>query len=484
MSAQNPREHVDSGPRGAQAEALRDFIRRNGTELTAQLCEWVRIPSVSSVPEHAADVTRSANWLAGRLREIGFPLVEVWGAGHGEGMPAVFAQWRADPPAAVTVLVYSHHDVRAVHNDTWEQSRPFDPQIRNGRVYGRGASDAKGQLISHLWALRAHLNATGRSTPAVNLAFLVEGEEETGSAHLCELLDRHRERLGADLVVYTDTMLWRADAPAVCVGVRGSVAAELTVRGPHRDVHRGVVAGAAPNPCRELCRLLGQLHDADGRVTVPGFYDDVDPLPEAERAAIAELPYSDEDWLERTRSRALWGEPEHSVLERVWTRPSLEVLAVTGGDPSGAARGSIPSTAVAALSADIVPSQSVEKVSEQLRHWVAERISPLVDYDLTIAPLSIGGYRTPEGHPAVGLLGECMAEAFGRPAGLMRNGGTGPAAWLADKVAPVVFFGTGLPEDRWHDSDESADIDLLGRGALTLALLWSKLATADLGRRD
>jgi acetylornithine deacetylase/succinyl-diaminopimelate desuccinylase-like protein len=461
----------------AEARTIGEFVRRHESEIIAQLSEWIRIPSVSSVPEHAADVRRSAHWLAGRLREIGFPVAEVWDTG---GQPAVFAEWRARPPSPVTVLVYSHHDVRAVHNDTWEQCRPFDPQARNGLVFGRGASDAKGQLISHLWGLRSHLAATGRETPAVNLKFLVEGEEETGSAHLGELLDRHGERVAADLIVYTDTMLWRADAPAVCLGVRGSVGARLTVRGPHRDVHRGVVAGAAPNPCGELCRLLGGLHDADGRVAVPGFYDDVDPVPDAERAAIAALPYTERDWLERTHSRAISGEPEYPVLERVWTRPSLEVLTLTGGDPTGAARGSIPSMAVADLSAEIVPSQSVEKVSERLRRWVAERISPLVDYELTFAPLSIGGYRTPEGHRAVEVLADCMTEAFGRPAGLMRNGGTGPAALLARKVAPVLFFGTGLPEDLWHDSDERADLEVLRRGAVTLALFWSRLVDVDL----
>jgi len=468
---------TDDGAR-SESQSVSAFIRQHRSKLAAQLCEWVRIPSVSSVPEHSIDVERSARWLAGSLREIGFPVTEVWETG---GHPAVFAEWEAQPPSPVTVLVYSHHDVQAVHNDTWLETRPFDPQVRNGRVYGRGASDAKGQLISHLWALRAHLAATGRRAPAVNLKFLVEGEEETGSDHLSRLLDEHGHRLGANLVVYSDTMLWRSDAPAVCLGIRGGVRARLTVRGPHRDVHRGVIAGAAVDPCFELCRLLGQLREQDGTVAVSGFYDDVDPPSEHERAAITALPYTDRDWLARTQSGAIWGEPGYSVLERVWTRPSIEILSLTGGDPTGPARGSIPSMVVAELSVELVPGQSVEKVSDQLRCWVAERISPLVDYDLAIAPQSITGYRTPEGHPAVDVLAECMTQAFGQAAGLMRNGGTGPAAMLAEKVAPVVFFGTGLPEDRWHDSDERADLDTLCRGAETLALLWPALAEADIG---
>lgn len=463
-----------SGQSG-ETKAARDFVERHKAEMAAQLMEWVRIPSVSAEDEHADDVRRSAQWFAQRVREIGAPVCEVW---ETEGHPAVFAEWPADPPSPVTVLVYSHHDVRSVRAEAWRETGPFDPHARDGLLFGRGASDAKGQLISHLWGLRAHVAGSGNGdgAPAVNLKFLVEGEEETGSAHLSDLLNEHAGRLAADLVVYTDTMLWRSDAPAVCLGVRGGVPARLTVRGPHRNVHRGLIAGTAPNPCGELCRVLGQLHDQDGRVAIPGFYDDVDPLSDEERAGISVLPYTDEDWLARTQSRAIQGEPEYSVLERVWTRPSIEVLTLTGGDPSGPSRGSIPAEAAADLSVEIVPSQTAAKVGDQLRRWIADRISPLVDYTLTISPSAIDGYRSPPGHPAVDALADCLAQAFDHPAGLMRNGGTGPAAMLAEHVAPVVFFGTGLPEDRWHDNDERADLDTLSRGAVALALFWARLA--------
>lgn len=263
------------GDRAAEAEAIQRFLRDREAEMTAQLCEWIRIPSVSSVPEHSADVRRSASWLAGQLTDLGFPHAEVWDTGG----------------------------------------------------------------VRRMSGLRAHLAANGRSAPAVTVKLIAEGEEESGSSHLDELLKEHSDRLGADLVVYSDTLLWRLDAPAVCLGVRGTVGAHLEIYGPSRDVHRGVIAGAAPNPCCELCRLLGQLHDGDGRVTLPGFYDDVAPVPDAERAAIAALRYTDEDWLTRTQSRSISGEPEYSVLERVWTRPSVEVLSITGGDPAGPSRG-------------------------------------------------------------------------------------------------------------------------------------------------
>jgi acetylornithine deacetylase/succinyl-diaminopimelate desuccinylase-like protein len=307
---------------------------------------------------------------------------------------------------------------------------------------------------------------------------LVEGEEEQGSPHLAALLDERRNRVGADLVVFSDTLLWRADAPAVCRGLRGGINASLEVRGPQRDVHSGVVSGAAPNPVVELCRLFGQLHDDHGRVTLPGFYDDVVPPDDDERAAIAALPYSDEDWLRRSETSSIGGETGFSVLERLWLRPAVEVLTVIAGDPEGPARGAIPSVARADLRISIVPGQSVERVAGQLRQWVKERISDRVDHELTI-PVGSGQepYLTPPDTPALAALREAMAEGFGREVGQMRNAGGGPASLLHEVTgAPIVFFGTGLPEDHWHDSDESVRVDMLQAGAATTALLWPRLA--------
>jgi acetylornithine deacetylase/succinyl-diaminopimelate desuccinylase-like protein len=228
----------------------------------------------------------------------------------------------------------------------------------------------------------------------------------------------------------------------------------------------------------ELCRLFGQLHDEDGRVTLPGFYDDVTPPDEDERAAIAALPYSDEDWLRRSETSSIGGEAGFTVLERLWLRPAVEVLTVIAGDPVGPARGAIPSVARADLRISIVPGQSVLRAGDQLRSWVKERISDRVGYELTI-PVESGQepYVTPRDTPALAALREAMAEGFGRDVGQMRNAGGGPASLLTDVTeAPIVFFGTGLPEDHWHDSDESLSVDMLKAGAATLALLWPRLA--------
>jgi acetylornithine deacetylase/succinyl-diaminopimelate desuccinylase-like protein len=451
------------------------YLAGHVDDLVAQLAGWVRLRSVAGMPEHIPDLVRSANWLAGELRKAGFPLVEVWSAG---GTPAVYAEW-CDAPGAPTVLVYSHHDVRAAKDDLWEQTPPFEAALRDGRIFGRGASDAKGQVIAHLWGLRAHLASTGVSTPQVNVKMLIEGEEEIGSPHLSDLLTEHQERwTDVDLTMLSDTTLWSADYPAVCHGMRGTLQASLEVYGPRRDIHSGAVAGTVVNPLQELCRLVGALHDDHGRVTVPGFYDAVAEAPEQERRALAELPYSDEDWQARAHTRTVVGEVGYTVPERLYLRPAVEVLSIVGGDPVGPSRGAIPSVATATLTIRTVPDQRIAQVAEQLRAWVESELSDAVDYDLTVMEESgQEPYMSPEDLPALEVLHRAMSTAWGKPAGRMRNAGGAPASLLVETVgAPLVFFGTGLPEDNWHDSDESASIDMLLAGAATLAHFWTGLA--------
>jgi acetylornithine deacetylase/succinyl-diaminopimelate desuccinylase-like protein len=454
----------------------RDYLDRHRDTVVAQLSEWVRLPSVAGIPEHKIDLQRSANWLAGALRAIGVPSVEVWDT---DGGPAVYGEWCA-APGAPTVLVYSHHDVRTAKDGQWQETPPFEPACRDGYLYGRGTSDANGQVLAHLWAVRAHLATTGRDTPAINLKFLVEGEEETGSAHLRDLLHEHRQRLDADLIVFSDTLLWRADHPAVCMSLRGMISVHLEILGPLRDVHSGAVSGPAPNPAFELSRLLAQFHDDKGRITLPGFYDEVAEPSQRFRAELAKLPFTEQDWLQRSDTRSVGGEAGYTVLERLWARPAAEVISVLAGDPVGASTATVPAVAAAEISIRIVPDQRVADVAEQLRRWVADTISDRFDYRWTLSEETAQEpYRTPEDHPAVTALAAAMTEEFGRPAGRMGNAGGGPADLLATTLdAPVVFFGTGLPEDRWHDSDERVGIDVLLTGAATLANLWARLAQA------
>ena len=458
-----------------QGARERKYLDEHRNELVDQLSEWVSIPSVAGVPEHAQDVTRSAHWFAAALREAGFPRVELWPS---DGGTAVFAQWHeaADAP---TVLVYSHHDVRAVKPENWDQTAPFIPVQRDGRLFGRGSSDAKGQALAHLWGVKAHLEATGAAHPAVNLTFLVEGEEETGSPNLDKLLTEHQHDLECDLIVFSDTLQWHAEHPAVCTSVRGMIGATLEVRGPLRDVHSGAASGPAPNPIIELSRLLTELHDDRGRITLPGFYEAVPELTAERRAELAALPFTTEDWLQRSHTRSIIGEDGYTVLERLWERPAIEIISVIGGDPTGMSRATIPATAVADISIRIVPGQDPQVVGDQLEEWLASRADENFEYQLDVQRESAQPpYRTPDDLPALTAVERSMAAGYATDeVGRMGNAGSGPMDLLTTRLdAPIVFFGTSLIEDSWHDSDESVNIDMLVGGAATLAVLWSELS--------
>ncbi|TLM84704.1 M20/M25/M40 family metallo-hydrolase [Pseudarthrobacter sp. NamE5] len=502
MDTQGEAGHHSGEHGGADLHA---HVSSRRAELERQLAEWVRVHGVFGMPEHQQDLLRSANWLAGAFRELGFPVVEVLPTGKSH---AGYAEW-CTAPGAPTVLVYSHHDVRAAKPENWDQTEPFDPVVREGRLYGRGSSDAKGQILAHLEGLRAHLHkrsiASGPQTPdalsldagksptlshstapAVNLKFLIEGEEEGGSPNLAKLLEEQADRFRADVVVFFDTLLWHQDHPALCVSLRGMLTAKLEVYGPERDVHSGAVSGNAPNPAFELGRLLSLLHDADGRIAVRGFYDDVEPLPEHLRRAFADLPFSEEDWLKRSETGAITGEEGYTVLERLWLRPAVEVTSIIAGDPLGVSRAAVPAVAAADLSFRTVPGQQAEKLADQLQHWVETTIGDAFGHSLVPDLLTAQApYRTPD-HPAVAALERAMAAGFQtEKVGRMGNAGGGPAELLASTLnAPVLFFGTGLVEDHWHDSDESASLDVLMKGAATLACLWDELAVMQRAKDD
>ncbi|MFH7599769.1 M20/M25/M40 family metallo-hydrolase [Streptomyces racemochromogenes] len=439
-------------------------------EMLDELAEWVAIPSVSCDPERAPDVARSARWLTDALRRTGFPYATTW---ETRGLPAVHGCWPAADPDAPVLLVYSHHDVHAADPGEWTVTAPFRPLLLDGRCYGRGASDAKGQILAHLWALRAHV--TG-AAPAVTVKYLIEGEEETGSAHLADLLADHAGELAADVVMVSDTMLWSLGRPAVCTAVRGSVTATLTVRGAHRDLHSGAVSGAASNAAAELCRLVAALHDRRGRITLPGFYDPV-AAPGPDPAAPPDgLAVDEGAWLADTGTFGAGGEAGFTLAERLWTRPSAEVARLTAGPAGRPALGLLPARATAELLVRLVPEQRADQVAGQLRAWLAAHRRPGYHYRLDVPPTRSDPYRTPPGHPALAALDRGVGHAYGAPVRHIGNGGAAPAAQLARACgAPVLFFGTGLPTDRWHGPDERTDTDALRLGIGALARFLHEL---------
>ncbi|MFD7515547.1 dipeptidase [Streptomyces niveus] len=462
-------------PDSAVRTHTRDYIRSHRAAFLDDLAEWLRIPSVSAQPEHDPDVRRSADWLAASLRETGFPVAEIW---ETPGAPAVFAEWPSDDPNAPVVLVYGHHDVQpAAREDGW-RTDPFEPVVLDGRLYARGAADDKGQVFFHTLGVRAHLAATGRTTPAVHLKLLVEGEEESGSPHFRALVEQRAGRLAADAVIVSDTGMWSEDTPTVCTGMRGLAECEIELYGPDQDIHSGSFGGAVPNPATVAARLVAALHDEHERVTVPGFYDGITPLTDTERALIAELPFDEDAWLRTAKSHGTLGEAGYSTLERVWARPTAEVNGMGGGYQGPGGKTIIPSSARLKLSFRLVAGQELDRIERAVANWIDTRIPAGIRHKTTFA----AGTRpclTPLDHPALQSLARAMGSAFEQKIRFTREGGSGPAADLQDVLGvPVLFLGISVPSDGWHAPDEKVEIDLLMKGVETTAYLWSDLAAA------
>lgn len=446
-------------------------------EIIERLKSWVSIPSVSADPDRHIEVVRSAHWLAAELRDAGMS-VSILRTGE---VAAVLAEVTGDP-ALPTVLVYSHHDVRHAKPEEWSETEPFTPVVRDGRLYGRGASDAKGQALAHVWGLRAYLASIPHGAAGINIKMLIEGEEEIGSPNLAALLDEHRMDLACDYIVFSDTIQWRADSPAPVTSMRGTLTATLEVTGPARDVHSGVASGVTVNPALTLADVLSRLHDDSGRIAVPGFYDDVAPLSRQRKEELEALPYDEERWTERTETREVIGEPGYSVKERLWVRPAIEVISLLAGDPDGIERSVIPRQATASLSIRTVSGQRNAVIADLLRDFFAAQMPAEAQYTLTVdEDIAQEPYLSPAG-PMLDALERALERGYGMPVrGRMGNAGGGPADLLSLRLeAPVYFIGTGLPEDHWHASDESIDLSMLRHGAATIAHLWHELGSGAL----
>jgi acetylornithine deacetylase/succinyl-diaminopimelate desuccinylase-like protein len=432
------------------------------------LVELLRIPSVSTQPVHEPDVRRCAEWLAERFGQIGLTAQVLPTGGH----PVVVARTphRPDRP---TVLIYGHYDVQPPDPLELWKSPPFDPQVRRGAVYARGASDDKGQVWAHVAAAEAWQAQGG---PPVNLVFLIEGEEEIGSEHLGAFLKAHRDELKADLALISDTSQFCRGVPSITYGLRGLVYMEVKLTAADHDLHSGLYGGAVPNPANVLCRLLSTLHDRDGRVNLEGFYDDVLPLADAEREMWRNLPFDEKLFVDELKLTELCGEEGFSTLERRWARPTLDINGLSSGYEGPGAKTIIPRSATAKVSMRLVPNQDPHRIQQTFEQSMRSRCPSYVKIEFT----SYGAAEpvlVPRESRAMQLAAEAVQAGFGRRPTLTREGGTIPVVALIKSVLEIdtILVGFGLPDDRIHSPNEKLDLDCLHNGTRTAAALYERL---------
>ncbi len=453
---------------------LRSWSARHRERITGELLELLRIPSISADPAHAGDVRRSAEHVAGLLGAAGLEHVQLLETGGGAGLPAVYADWLRAGGDKPTVLVYGHHDVQPVDPLAEWGAAPFDPVIVDGECRARGAIDDKGQVLYEIEAARGLLEERG-ALP-VNLKFLVEGEEEIGSTHFERLLTDEGELLACDVIVVSDTGMISPEVPSATVSMRGLVGFDVAVRTASIDLHSGMWGGTVPNAARIVASLAASLHDGCNRVTIPGFYDRVAPLSEAEQASLDAQPFDERALRAQAGGVAfLDGEEGYSPLERIGVRPTAEVVGIRGGYAGPGMKTIVPATAGFKVALRLVPDQRPEEIDAAFRAWVAARVQPGVEVTIT----GEGGVvpaRTPIDHPATQALAGAIEAVWGKAPLWTREGGSGPEEALGRVLgAPVVFLGVGLPDDRIHAPNERMVMDQFWKGLLAAAELLERL---------
>jgi acetylornithine deacetylase/succinyl-diaminopimelate desuccinylase-like protein len=436
-----------------------------------ELFELLAIPSVSARSEHDADTRRAAEWIAGSLKSAGLGATVHETSGH----PVVVGEYRDAPAGAPTVLVYGHYDVQPAEPlDLWT-SPPFVPTVRDGRIYARGSVDDKGQLFLHIKALEAHLAVRGRLP--VNVIVLAEGEEEVGSEHLAPVIESHKELLRCDGVVISDSAMFAPGLPSVLSSLRGLAYFQIDVQGPAQDLHSGSYGGAVVNPAMALARILATMHDVDGRVTIPGFYDAVRDWPAHVREQMRALPFDEETFRAETGAVALDGERGYTVLERLWTRPTCEVNGLLSGYTGEGAKTVLPAKAMVKVSCRLVPDQEPTEIERLMREHVL-RVAP-AGVQVTVTPLHGGRpWRAELGGPLFDAARRALAAAFGREPVITGVGGSIPVVGDFERIlgAPVLLVGFGLPGENAHAPDEWLAVENFQLGMRAIASLWDELA--------
>ncbi|UCC26016.1 MAG: dipeptidase [Gemmatimonadales bacterium] len=450
---------------------IQTFLAAHRDRFMGELFEFLRIPSVSARSEHDSDTRRSAEWLADRLRDAGLSAEIMETPKH----PVVLGEWKEAGPDAPTLLIYGHYDVQPPEPLEEWTSPPFEPEIRDGRIYARGSADDKGQLFMHVKALEAHLNIHG--TLPLNVVVVAEGEEEIGSPNLVPFVEQFRDRLAADVVVISDSGMFDEGLPALLFSLRGLAYCEIHVTAARSDLHSGAYGGAVPNPGMALARMLATLHDAHGRIAIDGFYDDVLAWDEETREAIRDLPFDEEKFLAGVGAPALSGEEGFSTLERLWIRPTCEVNGLLSGYTGEGAKTVLPARAMAKVSFRLVPDQKPGRVAELLRTHL-EKVAP---EGVRVQVVELHGgepWRANPSGPLFEAASTALEEAFGTKPVLMGEGGSIPIVGDFEKVlgAPVLLVGFSLPGCNMHAPDEWLTVDNFQTGIASLTRLYEELA--------
>src|SRR5882724_2608677 len=455
-----------SPPAGEIMSSATDaFVAQNRARLLDELKDLVRIPSISTAPEHAGDVQRAAQFTADALRTAGMENVEIIATAK---YPLVYADW-LHAPGKPTVLCYGHYDVQPADPLELWKSPPFEPTERDGNLYARGTADDKGQMYSHIKAIEALRAANG--TLPVNVKFLIEGEEEVGGASIAKYVAENPEKLQADVALVSDTAMYAEGMPTLCIGLRGLIYMEVDATGPMRDLHSGLYGGTAPNAVYGLIELLSKAKNADGVIQIPGIYNDVDEPAPAEIASWKSLPFSESEFLAKeVGATQLTGEPGRMVFERVWSRPTFEVHGIAGGFTAAGAKTVIPAKATAKVSIRIVPRQNPDEVVAAFREWVRRNTPKGIQTEVRVLSAAPGLVVDPD-HAAIRVAARAFGDVFGRETVFIRSGGSIPIVGdFANHLGiPTILMGFGLPDDGLHSPNEKYKIENYFLGIRTVA---------------
>ena len=448
---------------------MTDFFTTNRARIRDELFEFLRIPSVSARSEHNVDTARAAEWVSTAMKKIGLQTRIHQTPGH----PIVVGEWRG-APGKPTLLIYGHYDVQPAEPLELWHTPPFEPTIRDGKIFARGSVDDKGQLYLHIKALESHLATSGKLP--INVIVLAEGEEEVGSVNLEQFVAAHAKELACEAVVISDSTMFAPGLPSILSSLRGLAYFQIDVVGPASDLHSGIYGGAVINPAMALARILSTMHDANGKVAIPGFYEDVRDWGDAARKDIKTLPFDEEHFRQEVGAPALGGEKGFSTLERIWTRPTCEVNGLLSGYTGEGAKTVLPSKAMAKVSCRLVPDQSPEKIQDLMRAHVA-KVAPK---GVTVTVTHLHGGRPWRSQPSgkyFEAARDALKEAFGHDVVVTGEGGSIPVVGDFERIlkVPVLLIGFGLPGENAHAPNEWMGVENFEKGMVAIAGMWGRL---------